>query len=368
MESILLGVTDRTILVFIPDPASTDGSGKTGLTHSDLTVSYVRTETDNDVTVTDVTSSLSTLTALTDAHSDWGVKEVSATLAPGLYRLDVADAVFASGAWYAVVYVQITSGLAAAVPKAFQLVAANDADLAAIKAVTDKLDDTLEDDAGTYRFTTNALEQAPSGGGGSGDWTADELTAIRTILGVPASGTTPDDPSDGVLKDIKDIAAKLDDTLEDDGGTFRFTANALEEAPSAGGSADWTADEKTAIKTILGVPASGTTPDTPTDGALKDILGDTNELQTDLADGGRLDLLIDAVPSTASIATAVWGFVIENSKTATSFMRLMYAALCNKSALSGSTRTYRDDADSKDRITATTDTSGQRTAVTKDAS
>lgn len=40
-----------------------------------------------------------------------------------------------------------------------------DTEIAAIKAVTDKLDDTLEDDAGTYRFTTNALEQAPSGSG-----------------------------------------------------------------------------------------------------------------------------------------------------------------------------------------------------------
>jgi hypothetical protein len=82
-----------------------------------------------------------------------------------------------------------------------------DTEVAAIMAVTDKLDDTLEDDGGTYRFTTNALEQAPSGGGGTSDWTADERTAIRTILGVPASGTTPDDPTDGILDDIRDSVA-----------------------------------------------------------------------------------------------------------------------------------------------------------------
>lgn len=125
MEDILIATTDRSIVVFIPDPASTDGSGKTGLTHAELTVSYTRVETDNEVTVSDVTSSLSTLSALTDAHTDWGVKEVSSTLAPGLYRLDVADAVFASGAWYAVVYVQITSSAASATPKAFRLVGYN---------------------------------------------------------------------------------------------------------------------------------------------------------------------------------------------------------------------------------------------------
>jgi hypothetical protein len=39
--------------------------------------------------------------------------------------------------------------------------------LNAAKAVTDKVDDTLEDNSGTYRFTTNALENAPSGTGSS---------------------------------------------------------------------------------------------------------------------------------------------------------------------------------------------------------
>jgi hypothetical protein len=113
------GWTDRTVLVFIPDPASTDGSGKINVAHSDITVSYVRVETDNDVTVTDATSSLNNLTGLTDAHTDWGWEQVSSTLAPGLYRLDLADAVFASGAVAAVVYVMITSGEAAASPMEF---------------------------------------------------------------------------------------------------------------------------------------------------------------------------------------------------------------------------------------------------------
>jgi hypothetical protein len=121
MEAILAGTTDRSILVFIPDPASTTGQGKTGLNAAALTVTYTRVETDNDVVHTDVTSSLNDLSALTDAHNDWGVKEVSSTLSKGLYRLDIADAVFATGAWYAVVQVTITSGTAAATPKAFRL-------------------------------------------------------------------------------------------------------------------------------------------------------------------------------------------------------------------------------------------------------
>lgn len=132
MEPILIGTTDRTILVFIPDPASTTGAGKTGLNAAALTCTYTRVETDNDVVHNDVTSSLNDLSALTDAHNDWGVKEVNSTLSKGLYRLDLADAVFASGAWYAVVQVTITSGTAAATPKAFQLVAYNPLDAAAL--------------------------------------------------------------------------------------------------------------------------------------------------------------------------------------------------------------------------------------------
>lgn len=36
------------------------------------------------------------------------------------------------------------------------------------------------------------------------DWTANERTAIRSILGVPASGTAPADPTVGILDEIRD--------------------------------------------------------------------------------------------------------------------------------------------------------------------
>ena len=79
-----------------------------------------------------------------------------------------------------------------------------DTEVLAIKAVTDKIDTGLVLDGAVYQFTANMLELAPAGGGGGGtDWTANERTAIRTILGIPGSGTTPADPTDGVLFDIK---------------------------------------------------------------------------------------------------------------------------------------------------------------------
>lgn len=121
-REVKTGMTDYSVTVFIPDSASTDGSGKTGLVAANLTVSGVRVETDNDVTVTDYTASLNNLAALTTAHTDWGLLEVSSTLAPGLYRLDIADAIFATGAWSAVVYVMVTTSAAAATPMEFILV------------------------------------------------------------------------------------------------------------------------------------------------------------------------------------------------------------------------------------------------------
>ncbi len=72
--------------------------------------------------------------------------------------------------------------------------------------VLSRLDSMIEDNgSGQFRFDTIGLSMAPAGGGGGGtDWTADERTAIRTILGVPASGTTPTDPTSGILDTIRD--------------------------------------------------------------------------------------------------------------------------------------------------------------------
>lgn len=59
-----------------------------------------------------------------------------------------------------------------------------DTEIAAIKAVTDKLDTAMELDGAVYRFTTNALEQGPSGGSiPTAAQIADEVQT-RTIAGV----------------------------------------------------------------------------------------------------------------------------------------------------------------------------------------
>jgi hypothetical protein len=76
--------------------------------------------------------------------------------------------------------------------------------VAATQALS-RLDSMIESDgAGQFRFDTIALSMAPAGGGGGGtDWTSNERTAIRSILGFDASGTVSL-PTVGVMDAIKD--------------------------------------------------------------------------------------------------------------------------------------------------------------------
>jgi hypothetical protein len=85
----------------------------------------------------------------------------------------------------------------------------------------------------------------------------------------------------------------LADVLEDNAGTFRFTEAALAQAPSGGGGGDATEAKQDTIIAALAV----------VDGNVDSILADTNELQGDWANGGRLDLILDARASQASVDT-----------------------------------------------------------------
>jgi hypothetical protein len=81
--------------------------------------------------------------------------------------------------------------------------------------VLTRLDSMIESDgAGQFRFDTIALENAPShgggggGGGGNTDWTSNERSAIRSILGFNSSGVVVD-PSVGILDEIRDKTALI---------------------------------------------------------------------------------------------------------------------------------------------------------------
>jgi hypothetical protein len=76
----------------------------------------------------------------------------------------------------------------------------------------------------------------------------------------------------------------------------------------------------------------------------------------------------DAAKTAASV-TDIFTYVVENSKSFVEVIRVMLSRLVGK-ANGGGTDTiiFRDDADTKDRITMTVDANGNRSAVVKDGS
>jgi hypothetical protein len=82
----------------------------------------------------------------------------------------------------------------------------------------------------------------------------------------------------------------------------------------------------------------------------------------------KTDTLTNA-PSAAQNATAVLDSAVEAGTSVVQSMRLVNAVLLGKVSGAGTgTETFRDVNDTKDRVVATVDSSGNRTAVIRDAS
>jgi hypothetical protein len=227
------------------------------------------------------------------------------------------------------------------------------ASVAAIKAVTDLLPD-----AGALTSIATATNLATV------DSNVDAIKAVTDAL--PDSGALTSlatasalSTVDGVTDAIKAVTDKLDDTLELDSTVYRFTTNALEQAPtgSGGGSAPTVEEiaDEVQTRTIARV-----------------TLVDTVTTNTDMR--GTDDALLAAnytVPPTAdenADALLDRADAIETGVTPRGFMRVSGAILAGKvSGGQTGTETFRNMvADSKDRVVSSNDTSGNRTALTID--
>lgn len=84
--------TNVSIIIFIKDSTSATGSGLTGLLYNTLNlVCYYVRPGGNATQLPLITQTVG------GAHSDGGFVEIDATNMPGVYRLDLADAVLATG-------------------------------------------------------------------------------------------------------------------------------------------------------------------------------------------------------------------------------------------------------------------------------
>ena len=147
------GVTDKTVYLFIQDSSVSTGAGLTGLAYNttDLACYYVRP----GGSATQI--SLATQT-VTGAHSDGGFVEVDSTNMPGVYRLDLSDAVCASGVDSVVVMIEGAEDMAPCVLE-LQL---DDYDLSDIDTLLDTIDgnvdDILEDTGTTIPGTITTID------------------------------------------------------------------------------------------------------------------------------------------------------------------------------------------------------------------
>ena len=101
------GSTDVTLLVFIMDIADTEGAGLTGLVYnsSGLTCYYARPGS------AAAALSLANQT-VTGSHTDGGFVEIDSSNMPGWYRLDLSDAIVASGVDSVAIHLQGAADMA----------------------------------------------------------------------------------------------------------------------------------------------------------------------------------------------------------------------------------------------------------------
>jgi len=151
-----------------------------------------------------------------------------------------------------------------------------------------------------------------------------EVSGTKTTL--DALNDAPDVSAD--VGSIKGTTDKLDTALELDGAVYRLTADALEQAQAAATAALNAYDPPTATELTNGLAALN-------DITVADIIAGISE--------GTLDLQ--------------------------EMLRIILAAVAGKASGGGTaTIKFRDQADTLDRITATVDANGNRTAVTVDGS
>lgn len=298
-----------------------------------------------------------------------------------------------------------------------------DTEVAAIKAVTDKLDGTLELSSDGQIFTAAALQNAPSSSGldaagvraaiGLASANLDtqladlptnaELStalassddAVLAVLGTPAGASLAADVA-AVQADTNDIQGRLPAALIS--GRIDATVGAMQAnvMTAAAAAADLTTELQSGLATasaLTTVEGKIDTIDTVVDAILVDTaeIGVAGAGLTALASAanlatvaGYLDTEIAAIkaktdalpaspaatgdiPSAATIADAVHDEVIEGTTTLRQSIRLHNSALGGKVVgLDTFNPVFRDLADTKDVIDATVDTYGNRSAVTRD--
>lgn len=254
---VTAGAVNRSLYFYIQEDAGAANPGEpvTGLLFSSLdSASYARQGAAR------VAITLATLASASAAHADGGFILVDDTNMPGLYRLDVQDAAFVTGVDQVVV--QIDPGAARVCAPVL-------------------VDITDVDFRDSVRAGMTALPNAAADAAG----------------GVPISDLGGLD-LDGLNTNINDIETDTNELQGDwvNGGRLDLLLDAIPTTAMRG--TDSAALASVCTEARLAELAAANLPSD-----VDAILADTNELQGDWVNGGRLDLLLDAIPTTAMRGT-----------------------------------------------------------------
>lgn len=192
LDIVKKGSTDRGVTLRIID--STDGSPETGVVYNTSGIDlWYRRQGGAKVSITEAT-----LSALTDAHSDGGFLHI----ADGVYRLDLPDAAFASGAQWVDVGGTVTGmivigGRVRLVDLDLETVIANQVWDALLSGHTTPSSMAIYLASLVAGQTTIATQTAPSGIQGSVGLAAANLATLLAAIQAAADSVTAKLPSDG---------------------------------------------------------------------------------------------------------------------------------------------------------------------------
>lgn len=310
-----IGSTDVTTCFVLR--GTDDGIEESGLTVTDFDLQYVRNRETPSAKV-----DASALGSIDAAHADNSAYEVDATDAPGLYRIDWPDAAFAAGGNYVAgepFWVVLTVKCTGVFTEHL---------LVLIDPKVDLTDDAVDDDSfrdgviDVGKFASGAITAAliATDAIGADELAADGVNEVRdslvddaTQIDASALNTlSSHDPGDTIgtsTLTASDVWTEADRTLtalDEDDTTIDLDGTTIGTVSTLTGHTAQTADHTANITSILGDTneLQGDWTDAGRLDALVDtILADTNELQTDWTDGGRLDTILDGIGGGGGDAT-----------------------------------------------------------------
>jgi len=332
------GSTDVSVYLFAQDSSKTTGAGLTGLAYNtaSLTAYYVRPLG----SATQITLATQTVTG---AHADGGFVEVSSTNMPGVYRLDLPDAVCASGVPSVVVMLKGAANLAPVLLE-IQLTDFDLNDATPNVSVSDIAADAI--DAGAVKADAvtkiqNGLATALALDAVDNFIDTEITTIINHLTDIKGVGWTNE-----TLVALKAYVDELETRLTSARAGYLDKLNVPGTLANSNDANTYKADVS-GLATTIHVQEVENKVD------LIDV--------TTVANSGKIDAVdakVSAIDTDTVMSFMIDGFTFEQ------IVQIMASVLAGKLTRSGDTLTFRDLADTVNRVVAETDANKQRTDMT----